>query len=77
MNAEEARKKAISISLSRISNEYNTVKSEIEEKVNGGKLFLIYNDSLCSDVITKLKLEGFDVGIYQSGNNEYSYEIKW
>ncbi len=77
MNAEEARKKALKIVYNIVNSQYSVVKKRIEEEVENGKLFLIYDFDLCTEVIENLEVEGFEITRFQSGHNEYSYEIRW
>ena len=77
MKAKEARDKALNIQSQRINSEYNQVKKEISERVNDGKLSATVDGTLGSDVILLLEEEGYTLRHFQSGMNEYSYEIKW
>lgn len=77
MKATEAREKALSIQSQRINNEYAMVKKEISTKVDDGKFSLPWDYTLCEEVISILKEEGYEVRYFKSGMNEYSYEINW
>ena len=77
MNAKVAREKAIFIQSNRINSEYVKVKVAISDKVEDGKLELIYDDTLCNEVVNLLRDEGYVIRSFQSGMNENSTEIKW
>jgi HD superfamily phosphodiesterase len=77
MKAKEAREKALSVQYQRVNSEYAKVKKEISTKVEDGKLSLTYDLTLCEEVISLLKSEGYEIRHFQSGMNEYSYEITW
>lgn len=77
MKAKEAREKALFIQSQRVNSEYAKVKKEISTEVEDGKLSLTYDYTLSEEVISILKSEGYEIRHFQSGMNEYSYEIKW
>ena len=77
MKATEAREKALSINSNRISTEYEHINGLIGEEVKDGKFKFDYDGSISTEVMNKLKEDGYELRYYQSGMNEYSTEIKW
>ena len=77
MKASEARQIATDIRVSKINKEYDDVITKIAKQVNSGNFAVVYDNSLENDTILKLKSDGYGVRHFQSGMNEYSYEISW
>lgn len=77
MKASEARELASDINSARVSAEYDIIKQAIRKNAHNGKFSIVYDGSLLDENNTKLTEEGYKVKNFQSGINEYSYEISW
>jgi hypothetical protein len=77
MKASEAREIASEINSARVKAEYDVIKQEIRKNAHKGNFSIVFSDSLLEENKTRLIEEGYDVKNFQSGMNEYSYEIKW
>lgn len=74
MTAEEARKKAIS---SVIQFEYNNVMHIVEQAASRGEMFVWFNGFISTNVVEKLKNDGYKVGNSQMDRNEVITKISW
>lgn len=77
MKASEAREVASNINSERIRNEYDIIKQAIRKNAHNGKFSIVYDGSLLNENKARLIEEGYIVKNFQSGINEYSYEISW
>ena len=77
MKANEARKVASDINAERLKKEYDVIKQAIRKNAYNGNFSIVYDGSLLDGNKTRLLEEGYVVKNFQSGINEYSYEISW
>lgn len=77
MKAADARKIASDINSERIKKEYDEIKQAIRKNAHNGNFAIVYDGSLLDENKTRLVAEGYVVKNFQSGMNEYSYEISW
>jgi hypothetical protein len=81
MNANEARIKALAVNKEKDDISYKTVKDQINVKANEGKFELVWDDfekiKITDNTINQLKKEGFACERFESGRNEYSWQINW
>ena len=80
MDAKEARNLAINSNLAIMWPEYKEIKEKINESAHLGKFMYIHtllNSILSELTIVKLRSEGFLLEAKETGNNKYSWIIKW